>query len=400
MISCSFCGTVYNSENIKYCGFCGKKISSEIKKSDISSEIDTEINLKPFNFPKEKINNFFNKKNLILLSILLITITLVFSGLNILKKQNSPENIANKYVNFLLNENYSKAYEHIYIPNENVLLNEESYINFIKDRFPINTEISSKKEINNNNSETEKFYEYILNEKKYSIRLIKHQERWKVSLKDNLTDWYINVPANAKVEINNIDLISKKQNNVSSVKNKDQDLYIIDNILPTNYKLKVSLPGAETLIKEYVANEPLIIKLKVPKEIKKEMTIIYEKVLNLYYLNEDNANKEEYKNLLSENGDLYKKITKENFYDERKNFVYLKLKNFEIIDEEFLNNKAIYTIETLVNYEKKLFISFNNYKEEIGTKKYINKVVFINESGKWLLDSINFQEKFDSMNFQ
>ena len=129
---CQECGTK-NDDSAKFCESCGAKLVSNAENND-EAKAETNVNFNS-NIEKVQENNTklakVSRKNKVIISVIAAIIIGLVVIHNIIKKNNSPEMIAQKYFEEVSEANWGNVYEYFDF-SESKFINEEMYKEVVK----------------------------------------------------------------------------------------------------------------------------------------------------------------------------------------------------------------------------------------------------------------------------
>lgn len=232
---CGECGTK-NEQSSLFCENCGSKLKTEVVVKNESSE-------------KKKIS----KKTIAILAVVVV----LFGSYFFLNDLFSPKTIAKNYFNALVNLDTDKVYNYLEVET-NEFVTKKKFQEFMKEKmaadskiklenYTVNDAVISTDKLN----ATVKINFLLKNEKDTSnveISLVKAKKKklfifdnWKVVEKSmSVSDFKFNVPKGSTLAINGKEVKSKYLD--KNISNDNLDIYVISNLLPTEYNVKIKIP--------------------------------------------------------------------------------------------------------------------------------------------------------------
>ena len=131
---CQECGTK-NDDSAKFCESCGAKLVSNAENND-EAKAETNVNS---NSNLEKVQENYTKvakvsrKNKVIISVIAAIIIVLVVIHNIIKKNNSPEMIAQKYFEEVSEANWGNVYDYFDF-SESKFINKEMYKEVVKEK--------------------------------------------------------------------------------------------------------------------------------------------------------------------------------------------------------------------------------------------------------------------------
>lgn len=343
----------------------------------------------------------FNIKKLISIVVIIIIFGIGITGYNIMKSKYTPRSTVEKYYNYLLNKDYSNAYNMLLNTDNNFLTVDDFKSVMEKDNFE-NYSIRNynENEFKNENlnlaSNSGTSYMFTVDTKngltpievKENGKKLLFFDDYKINVDSLVTKWEFTAPKGTKISINGKDpnSIEEPQTSVDNnfIIGSNYSTYTINRIFKGNYDVNATMEGAKKFNITAPAGDKLDIKLEPSEEAIKELQERAKKFLELYY---SKSEKSKYNDLLTANNKALEKLDGGGMdYSKVTNKLNeLKVTKNEIIDGEHIN----ISVEGTVEYEDSSLVEWG-FEKSIGTKKISTDFKFERQDGKWLIQDISY----------
>lgn len=396
-----------NAGNIEFCEHCGSETIANLN----SMENNKSETLKLGNSKQKefKIPKISFKKGLQIFSIAAITISLVF-GYKSVKKYSSPNSTVERYVNYLVADDYEKAFNMLEVNANNKLLNKDNFSKYIatlnlenaeiRDIIPTAGFYNLFNELENNKQYGDDimFCEVELDNEIFILSVIKEKKKfglinsWKIVPMDFIKELRITVPGGAKVLVDNEELENYEEIIDTQMFFSDNDLYNIKtwiytvNVFPGEYEITTLMPGANDINMKVNYNENPKIALEANNDLINELKEISETFINKFYSNHD---KKEYESIVHLDSEFFNEDDLFNSFSPK--YDYMELKNLDVIESQIDSvDHMKLIVKSDFYYETKEVIDWFTDETKLVTNNDSEKFefFFIRINDKWLITNI------------